>query len=330
MGSHQMTSLDFPHLEQTLVGSRLKKWAPALLDMVQERGDASRDRRLLAWTSALENLPLATPSSITVDQSVIRIGASADLSMDAQAALGAGLRSFLPWRKGPFDFFGIHIDTEWRSDLKWDRVVPHISDLRGRTVLDVGCGSGYHCWRMRGAGANLVIGIDPSLLFCVQFQAVQRYIQDHVVQVLPLRLDELPVGMGAFQTTFSMGVLYHRRSPFDHLVNLRNTLQPGGELVLETLVVDGPLHHVLVPEDRYAQMRNVWCLPSTLTLEHWMRRVGFRSVRTVNLNDTAEEEQRKTEWMEGHSLRNFLDPNDPTKTIEGYPAPKRAILIAER
>jgi len=183
---------------------------------------------------------------------------------------------------------------------------------------------------MRAAGAGLVIGVEPSLLFCHQFQAAQRYIKDFNVQVLPLKLNELPPNLSAFQTTFSMGVLYHRRSPFDHLANLRDTLQPGGELVLETLVVDGPLHHVLVPEDRYAQMRNVWCLPSTLTLEHWLKRMGFKRIRTVDITQTTEAEQRQTDWMAGHSLNHFLDPQDRNKTVEGYPAPKRAIIIAER
>ena len=55
-----------------------------------------------------------------------------------------------------------------------------------------------------------------------------------------------------------MGVLYHRRSPIDHLLELKGCLQTGGELVLETLVIDGGLGEVLVPENRYAKMRNVW------------------------------------------------------------------------
>jgi tRNA (mo5U34)-methyltransferase len=73
-----------------------------------------------------------------------------------------------------FSLYGVNIDTEWRSDWKWDRVLPHLSDLTGRTILDVGCGSGYHMWRMIGAGAHLAVGIDPTQLFLCQFEAVRK------------------------------------------------------------------------------------------------------------------------------------------------------------
>ena len=325
-----MTVLTHWGLSDALHNSRLKKRADNLIQLSAAQGSVSRDRRLTDWLKTLENLPNVRPSSVALDQSVLKIGNASDMTSEHQTVLLESLKKLSPWRKGPFNFFGTQIDTEWRSDLKWDRLSPHISDLSSREVLDVGCGSGYHCWRMRAAGAALVIGVEPSLLFCSQFQAAQRYVQDINVQVLPLKLDELPANTSAFQTTFSMGVLYHRRSPFDHLANLRDSLQPGGELVLETLVVDGPLHHVLVPEDRYAQMRNVWCLPSTLTLEHWLKRMGFKFIRTVDITQTTDSEQRQTDWMSGHSLNHFLDPQDPSRTIEGYPAPKRAILIAQR
>src|SRR5690606_10840368 len=136
----------------------------------------------------------------------------------------------------------------------------------GRTVLDVGCGNGYHAWRMVGGGAELVIGIDPTLLSVVQFLTVRHFAGDIPVYVLALGIEDVPQGLRAFDTVFSMGVLYHRRSPLDHLLELKACLRSGGELVLETLVIDGGAGQVLVPEDRYAQMRNVWFIPSCPTL----------------------------------------------------------------
>ena len=127
-----------------------------------------------------------------------------------------------------------------------------------------------------------------------------------------------------------MGVLYHRRSPIDHLLALRDTLRPGGELVLETLVVEGDEHTVLVPGERYAQMPNVYFLPSSLALAQWLTRAGFTNVRIVDEAITTQDEQRRTDWMTYQSLADFLDPNDPSRTIEGYPAPRRAVLVAER
>jgi tRNA (mo5U34)-methyltransferase len=205
-----------------------------------------------------------------------------------------------------------------------------ISPLRGRDILDVGCGNGYHCLRMLGEGADSVIGIDPYLLSVYQFQVVTGFLNEDIpAWVLPIKMEQFPANIKYFDTTFSLGVLYHRRSPFDHLYELRDSLRSGGEVVLETLVINGREGDVLVPEDRYAKMRNVWFIPSELTLERWLKRSGFRNIRLINTNVTTIDEQRKTGWMEYESLSDFLDPEDKTKTIEGYPSPARAIFIAE-
>jgi tRNA (mo5U34)-methyltransferase len=143
-------------------------------------------------------------------------------------------------------------------------------------------------------------------------------------------MEDVPRPLKAFDTTFSMGVLYHRKSPINHLMELKNLLAPKGELVLETLIIDGDENQVLVPKGRYAQMRNVWFIPSAKALELWLTKCGFKNVRTVDINQTNLKEQRATPWMHFHSLENYLDPNDINKTIEGYPAPKRVIVIANK
>lgn len=281
------------------------------------------------WLRVLDQLPDLPVNDLDLISSVSVGSVQSSSESDRQAIVGL-LKKLMPWRKGPFSIHGVEIDTEWRSDMKWDRLLPHLSPLKDRYILDVGCGSGYHMWRMLGEDAKGVFGIDPSQLFLIQFLAIKHFIQpQRPVHLLPLGIQQLPA-LNAFDTVFSMGVLYHRRSPMDHLSQLHDQLRTGGELVLETLVVEGDEHTVLVPNDRYAQMRNVWFIPSTQALEGWLKKTGFVSVRTVDVNDTGLEEQRKTDWMQSESLDQFLDPNDPTRTIEGYPAPKRAILIAEK
>ena len=238
-----------------------------------------------------------------------------------------------PWRKGPYDLFGLHLDTEWRSDWKWDRVIPHLAPLKDRLILDVGCGNGYHCWRMLGEGANRVIGIDPSNKFVHQFYAIKHYLnqaeKELPVDVLPVGIEQLPSELKAFDTVFSMGVLYHRRSPMDHLRELKDCLRDGGQLVLETLIIEGEPREALVPEGRYAKMRNVWFLPSVDTLLSWMRKCGLKNPRVVDICKTSLEEQRTTDWMTFESLPDFLDPNDDSFTAEGHPAPVRAVFLAE-
>jgi tRNA (mo5U34)-methyltransferase len=232
-----------------------------------------------------------------------------------------------PWRKGPFDVGGVHIDAEWRSDLKWRRVCDRIEPLAGRNILDVGSGNGYYALCMLKAGAARVIGIDPTVLFVVQFEAIRKLTGTNKAHVLPLRLEELPPNCQAFDTPFSMGVLYHRRAPADHLAELRGTLRSGGELVLETLVLPGDDHEVLVPEDRYARMRNVWHVPTTPALIDWLLEAGFVNPRLIDVTPTTKEEQRSTEWMPFDSLAQALDRDEPSLTIEGYPAPRRAVVI---
>lgn len=286
------------------------------------------------WFAALAALPAIPVTGCDLTASEVALRTEDALTAEQQARLRASLETFIPWRKGPFNFFGTALNTEWRSDWKWERVAPHVSSLQGRQVLDVGCGSGYHLWRMLGDGAARVIGIDPSLFFLMQFFTVKHYLPDAPVHFLPLRSEDLPDlgkqgGNDGFDSVFSMGVLYHRRSPLQHLQELKGALRPGGELILETLVVDGDVHTVLMPEERYGKMRNVWFIPSTAMLELWLRRLGFINIRTVDVTVTSVEEQRSTDWMRFESLADFLDPDNSALTIEGYPAPMRAVLIAD-
>jgi len=281
------------------------------------------------WQQALNGLPQVAASSMAFDASAVRVGQVDDCDASVRQQIEQCLRGLHPWRKGPFELCGVHIDTEWRSDWKWDRLAPHIDPLHGRTVLDIGCGSGYHLWRMLGAGAAMTIGVDPSLLFQMQFRAIEHFTGPQPVYHLPLGIEHLPAEMRAFDTVFSMGVLYHRRSPFDHLIELRDLLRPGGQLVLETLIIEAEQGQVLVPDGRYARMGNVWFLPSVPTLIQWLQKVRFKNVRCVDVTATSVQEQRSTDWMTFQSLPDFLDPSDPQRTIEGYPGPRRAIILAE-
>ncbi len=286
------------------------------------------------WQQLMKDLPQLETQQLNLKDSV-SVGSAEQLDQQLtahqQTQFIEQLKTLAPWRKGPYDLFGINIDTEWRSDWKWNRLLPHISPLKGRSIIDVGCGNGYHCWRMLGEQAKVVLGIDPTQKFLAQFGVIKRYLgADLPVHLLPLGIEDMPAlaEKEGVDTVFSMGVLYHRKSPIDHLYDLKALLKPGGELVLETLVIEGDEQAVLVPQGRYAQMRNVWFLPSAAALSLWLKKCGFKQVEIVDVDVTSLEEQRATQWMEFHSLRDFLDPVDISKTIEGHPAPRRAILVA--
>lgn len=320
--------IDFGRFYQQIAVGPLAKWLEVLPAQISEWQRENLHGHFRDWYKSLEYLPLLEPQKLDLLHSVT--ADRDDISDRHRQGIEKLLRNLMPWRKGPYFLYGTHINTEWRSDWKWERVLPHISPLAGRTVLDVGCGSGYHMWRMIGAGAHLVVGIDPMQLFLVQFEAVRKLLNDdRRAHMLPLGIEQLPV-LQAFDTVFSMGVLYHRRSPLDHLLQLKNQLVSGGELVLETLVIEGDVNQVLVPGERYAQMRNVFFIPSAEALKSWLEKSGFVDVRIVDFALTTTEEQRRTDWMTSESLAEFLDPDDPSKTVEGYPAPLRAVLVANK
>lgn len=304
-------------------------WLEKLPGQIDHNMTFLKHSELDKWKNAVIALPDVQKGVSYELADCVRIG---DNSFDEQQKkiIEGTLKQLCPWRKGPFAFFGVDIDTEWRSDWKWQRLEAHIENLQGKTVLDVGCGNGYHLWRMKQAGAGFVLGIDPSLLFWQQFCCVKKYLPNEAVHFLPLRAEDLPEKLSAFDTVFSMGVLYHRRSPLDHLIELRNALRPEGELVLETLIINQKGQNILFPQDRYAMMRNVFFLPSIELLCDWLARCGFVDIKVVDQNQTSLEEQRVTPWVKSKSLKDFLDPHDINRTIEGYPAPLRACLTAKK
>ena len=320
--------IDFRPFYQQIATTNLSDWLETLPLQLKEwetqtHGDYAK------WSKIVDFLPDLHADEIDL-KSAVKSDRTSPLSGGEKQRIIHHLKQLMPWRKGPYHLFGIHVDCEWRSDFKWDRVLPHLAPLQGRTILDVGCGSGYHMWRMVGEGAKMVVGIDPTELFLCQFEAVRKLLNnDCRANLIPLGIEQMQP-LAAFDTVFSMGVLYHRKSPLDHLSQLKNQLVKGGELVLETLVVDGDVNTVLVPADRYAKMKNVYFIPSVAALINWLEKVGFTNVRCVDVATTTLEEQRKTDWLENESLIDFLDPNDHSKTIEGYQAPKRAVILANK
>lgn len=277
------------------------------------------------WRAALAALP-AVPTGALLQGAAPQLGS---MVQDA-AKLTETLMAFHPWRKGPLLLGGVAIDAEWRSDWKWQRIAPHL-ELSGRGVLDIGCGNGYFGWRMLEHGAQWVIGIDPTLVFVMQWLACRHFAGALPNYVLPLGIEDLPPGPASFDCVFSMGVLYHRREPLEHLLRIRQLLRPEGTLVLETLVLPPARQlEVLQPRTRYARMRNVWMIPGTSRLTGWLKQAGYRNIRLLDMTATTCAEQRTTEWMKFESLQQALHASEPGLTQEGHPAPIRAVVLAAR
>jgi tRNA (mo5U34)-methyltransferase len=290
------------------------------------------------WQEAFKKLPDTCAETTDVAAAAVRFGLAEQLNQQQRDDLTEGLHGLHPWRKGPFEFFGTQVDTEWRSDFKWQRIAGAV-DWNGVNVLDIGCGNGYFGWRMLGAGATSVMGVDPFLAFVLQYAACKRNHKHALTWVLPAGIEALPRHWPLFDLVCSMGVLYHRRDPVEHLRQISGLTKAGGHALVETLILPGEPEGCLRPADpvlpqacrgRYAKMRNVFAIPGLQTLKAWLLEAGWTAIEVLDITATTPAEQRSTPWMRFESLSDFLDPGDPTLTVEGHPAPVRAALKARK
>ena len=261
---------------------------------------------------------------------IIEIGSSESLSADQKSVLQAIIERLIPWRKGPFRLCGEEIDAEWRSGMKWERIAPVIGDLSGKRVADIGCGNGYYMMRLAEYNPELILGLDPNAWAYNQFQLMQRFAPDPRICFELLGIEDVTLFPRFFDLVLCMGVIYHRRDPLSSLRELRDSLRDGGRLLLESMTVpiEGP--YSLCPPDRYSKLRNVWFVPSEDCMYAWLKRVNFSSIEKVCTSELCNEEQRRTALAPFESLEDFLMPGDPTRTIEGLPAPRRTVYIAVR
>ena len=317
-------------LFEILQENKMSSFANELKKQIPKFLDSTRHGDFLRWTSSVNDLPAIRISEFDMDSDCIVVGSESDCSDFERKLIGGQLRQLMPWRKGPYNLFGLILDAEWQSNMKWKRLEGHIKSLKNKLVLDIGCGNGYYGWRMLGKSAQYVVGIDPSLLFYSQFRAIKKYLPNSDIEIIPFGVEELSEKELYFDTVFSMGVIYHRREPAEHLKQLSKCLKSGGELVIESIVIDGDNLDVLIPKEPYAKMKNVWSIPSLKLLVKWINDAGFKNTRVIDTTKTTPKEQRVTKWMQFESLDDFLDQHDKDKTIEGYPAPIRSIVVSEK
>lgn len=320
-----LTPFGYDQLFRWLEDTPLSHWLQRVPVLTEEKLSSHGD--MPRWLEALSQLPKLTPKSLDLSAPCLRIGEANQIDETTRQQISETLMAFHPWRKGPFCPYGIHLDTEWRSDWKWARLEQQI-DLKGKRVLDVGSGNGYYGWRMLGAGAERIIAIDPTISYVMQYTAMRHFIGEQPMHVLPLKLEEIPEGNATFDTVFSMGVIYHRKDHMEHIEQLAQHLKPGGELILEGLVIEGGPGDLLEPKGRYAKMKNVHTIPSPDTMMQWLKDAGLNDVHLIDVSLTTVEEQRRTDWMHFESLADYLNPVDPKKTVEGHPAPIRAVISA--
>lgn len=236
------------------------------------------------------------------------------------------LEAFKPWRKGPFSVFGIDIDAEWRSNRKWQRLLPELPDLRGKIVADVGCNNGYYMFRMAAHRPRLVLGFEPTVQHYYCFRALNGIAGLRELAIDLLGVEHLPLFPACFDVIFLMGVIYHRPSPVDTLRDAYAALAPGGTLIVESQAIPGDAPVALFPETTYAKAPGIYFVPTGTCLANWLIKAGFEDVALFCSHPMSPDEQRRTAWMDFESYSDFVRVDDPASTVEGYPAPHRVFL----
>ena len=164
---------------------------------------------------ALEPLAQVKADSWTINE----LGAPAFSGCEHDLLMEA-LKGLHPWRKGPFQFADVFVDSEWRSNIKWQRLENAGINWQNKRVCDIGSGNAYYAWRMIAAGAQHVTCVEPMVHAGVQFSFTSQLVPNTPIAWLPIPCQDLPRQQALFDCVCSMGVLYHRRDHLDHLRHL--------------------------------------------------------------------------------------------------------------
>ena len=300
------------------------------LEILQNKKQECRTwKNVEPWYLQLQEACKIEKSDLEIDyDDWFSVGKKEDLTNDEYEVIVETAKKLIPWRKGPFKIFGLEIDSEWQSNIKYNLIRPYFN-LKDKIVADIGCNNGYYMFRMLEDKPKRLIGFDPSPLTLHQFEFINHFVKSDIVYEM-LGVEHLEYYNHKFDFIFMLGVLYHRPDPVGTLKSLARGLNSKGEILIDTFMIDGEDEICLTPNKRYSKIPNIYFIPTIPALKNWLERAGFENIEVLATTVTTSEEQRKTEWSFDQSLEDFLDENDKTKTVEGYPAPKRVYVKATK
>jgi tRNA (mo5U34)-methyltransferase len=189
----------------------------------------------------------------------------------------------------PHHFLGDYPEVKW---ARFRDALP--ADMRGMTVLDIGCNAGFYSFAMKQRGADLVIGIDWDETYLQQAQFAAGILKLDVTfrRMSVWRVAEL---RQKFDLVIFMGVLYHLRHPLlaldlihEHVARdllLFQSMQRGSDII-SPVEDDYPFSEQAIFEEvGYPRMQFVehcytgdptnWWVPNRACVEAMLRSSGF-------------------------------------------------------
>ena len=199
----------------------------------------SQKKGIIRFSEPLEAIRHLRAQHLKFDGDAVTIGAANELNETDQQTIHDTLRNFMPWRKGPWSVFGIDIDAEWKSHRKWDRLLPELPDLTGKTIADIGSNNGYYMFRMAHQNPKLVLGFEPYLQHYFAFQTLNSLAGLDNLHTELLGVEQLGLYENSFDVIFLMGIQYHRNSPIETIREVKKAMRPGGTLIVESQAIPG-------------------------------------------------------------------------------------------
>lgn len=162
-------------------------------------------------------------------------------------------------------------------------------DWKGKTVLDVGCGTGLMASEIAKAGAKKVIGIDFSS------DAISTAQSNHSRENLSYRVENIKKHKGSYDIVISLGTLEHMDKPFEILKLLKKHLNPGGIILITSPNWSNPRGYIL------QTLRFLFDAPITLADLHYLTPIEFE-IWAKKLNMKLAWKTFDFEWAQGEKL----------------------------
>lgn len=189
----------------------------------------------------------------------------------------------------PDHFLGDYPAVKWRH---FAHALP--ADLRGKTVLDIGCNAGYYSIEMKRRGADRVVGVDNDEGYLAQARFAAEVCGSEI-EFRKLSVYDVAALGERFDIVLFLGVLYHLRHPLlaldllhEHvagdLLVFQSMLRGSDEVervesdypFAETGIFERPgfprMHFI---EDRYSADPTNWWIPNRACAEAMLRSAGF-------------------------------------------------------
>jgi tRNA (mo5U34)-methyltransferase len=179
--------------------------------------------------------------------------------------------------------------------VKWERFAHAIpADLRGRTVLDIGCNAGFYAIEMKRRGADRVVAVDTDPRYLAQARLAAE-VTTTDIEFREMSVYQLPILEERFDVVLFMGVLYHLRHPllaldilYEHVTRDLLVFQSmlRGSAAVRTFdndydfrdarPFDDPAYpRMYFVEQRYAGDPTNWWVPNRACAEAMLRAAGF-------------------------------------------------------